>query len=145
MQLLQFECLRDWKSAVSFPFGNEWSTLVPLLALCGNNNWPSSMKVKKFINFGLGCKWSILNSSGIESQQYHSWKWGNYTFSIIDPLGNKNWPPSIKVKKFKKLGNKRSCLGCKWSSLNAPGTQSCHSHSIPELGDFPFPIISPLG
>ena len=36
-------------------------------------------------------------------------------------------------------------MGCKWSSLNSPGTQSCHSHSIVELDDSPFPIISPLG
>ena len=36
-------------------------------------------------------------------------------------------------------------MGCKWSSLNGPDTESCHSHSILELGDSPFHIISPLG
>ena len=33
---------------------------------------------------------------------------------------------------------------CKWSSLNAPGTGKCHSHSILELGDSQVPSISPI-
>ena len=35
--------------------------------------------------------------------------------------------------------------GCKWSSLNAPGTETPLSHSILKLDEFPFPIIGPLG
>ena len=59
--------------------------------------------------------------------------------------GNKNWPPSIKVKKLEILGRKMGLNGCKYSSLVAPSMQSCPSHSILELGDSSFPIISPLG
>ena len=36
-------------------------------------------------------------------------------------------------------------MGCKSSILNVKGTEKCHSNSIVELGDSPFPIISPLG
>ena len=58
---------------------------------------------------------------------------------------NKNWPPSMKVKKMKIFLNKMGLKGCKWSSLNAPGPQTHPSRPILELGEFPFPINSPLG
>ena len=49
--------------------------------------------------------------------------------------GNKNWPPSMKVKKL---------MGCKWSSLNAPVRASWGDHGI---GNLPrktlFVILSP--
>ena len=35
--------------------------------------------------------------------------------------GNKNWPPSMKVKKLEIFCDKMSSKGCKWSSLNGPG------------------------
>ena len=35
---------------------------------------------------------------------------------------------SIKVKKLLNLGNKIGLTGCKWSSLNAPGTETPVSH-----------------
>ena len=59
--------------------------------------------------------------------------------------GNKNWPPSMKVKKLEFYGNKSGLKGCKWPSLNAPGTGITLFHPILKLGEFPFPIISPLG
>ena len=46
--------------------------------------------------------------------------------------------PSIKVEKFENLGNKIGLTGCKWSSLNAPGTDTPESHPFLELGDFLF-------
>ena len=51
----------------------------------------------------------------------------------------------MKVKKLEFYGYKSGLKGCKWSSLNAPGTESNLSHSILKLGEFPFPIIGPLG
>ena len=36
-------------------------------------------------------------------------------------------------------------MDCKWSSLNAPGTENPLYHSILKLDESPFPIISPLG
>ena len=59
--------------------------------------------------------------------------------------GNKNWPPSMKVKKLEFYGNKSGLKGCKWASLNVPGTESPLSHPLFGLDDFPFPIIGPLG
>ena len=51
----------------------------------------------------------------------------------------------MKVEKLKNLQTKMGLMECKWSSLIAPGTQSPLSHSILELDEFHFPIISPLG
>jgi len=50
--------------------------------------------------------------------------------------------PSIKVKKMVLLyENVRGAKGCKWSSLNAPGTQTPLSHPVLELEEFPFSIL----
>ena len=59
--------------------------------------------------------------------------------------GNKNWPPSMKAKKLQKYQNKCGLFGCKWSSLNAPGTGNPLSHPVLELGNCPLPNIGPLG
>ena len=64
---------------------------------------------------------------------------------VLALWGNKNWLPSRKVKKWEIFQNKMGLMGCKWSSLNAPGTETPQSHPYLELGEFPFPIISPLG
>ena len=48
-------------------------------------------------------------------------------------------------KKMENFQNKRGLKGCKWSSLNAPGTENHLSHPILQLGEFPFLIIGPLG
>ena len=66
-------------------------------------------------------------------------------FSLLALWGNKNWPPSMKVKKMENFENKMSIKGCKWSSLNAPGTETPLSHPILKLGECPFPIIGSLG
>ena len=54
----------------------------------------------------------------------HFWSWENSPFSVLALWGNKNWPHSIKVKQFKNLRNIIGANGCKWSNLNAPGTQN---------------------
>ena len=61
-----------------------------------------------------------------------------FPFSALPLWGNKNWPPSMKVKKLKNLSNKIGSIGCKWSNLNTPGSQST------QVGRIPFPIFSPL-
>ena len=66
-------------------------------------------------------------------------------FPLLALWGNKNWPHSMKVKKMETFQDKNGLMGCKWSSLNAPSTENPLSHSLLELGDFPFPIIGPLG
>ena len=71
--------------------------------------------------------------------------WKNFPFPLLALWGNKNWPPSMKVKRMEIFQNKRGLKGCKWSSLNAPGTENPLSHSILELGEFPFLIIGTLG
>ena len=69
----------------------------------------------------------------------------NSRFSILALWGNKNGLPSMKVKELEKFLDKMGLKGCKWSSLNAPGTETPQSHPYWELGEFPFSIISPLG
>ena len=47
--------------------------------------------------------------------------------------GIKNWPPSMKVKKFENFGNKRGSTCCKWPNLNTPGTHTPLHHPNQEL------------
>ena len=72
------------------------------------------------------------------------WSWVISLFKLLALWGNKNWPPSMKVKNLAKSGNKIGLTGCKWSSLNVPGTGNPLSHSVLELGEFLFPIIGQL-
>ena len=65
------------------------------------------MKVKKMEKFGnkgglMGCKWSGLNAPGTGNPLSHPvLELRNCPFPNIDPRDrvNKNWPPSMKVKK----------------------------------------------
>ena len=57
---------------------------------------------------------------------------GDGKFSQLPLLalwGNKNWLPTMKVKKWEIFQNKRGLRGCKLSSLNAPGSENPLSHS----------------
>ena len=66
-------------------------------------------------------------------------------FSLFALMGNKNWPPSIKMKQIENYKNKMGLKGCKWSSLNAPGTQTCVSHSVLELDFLLFSLLALWG
>ena len=109
------------------------------------------MKVKEFENvqdkMGLkGCKWSSLKAPGTETHQNHLyWKLEDFPFPIISLWGNKNWLPSMKVKKLEKFQNKSGLKDCKWSSLNAPGTGNPLSHSVLELEEYLFLHYWPSG
>ena len=131
-----------------------WSwekSLFSLLALWGNKNWPPSIKMREIENcqnkMGLkGCKWSSLNAPGTHTPLSHSiLELDSSLFSLLALWGNKNWPPNIKVQKVENCKNKMGLKGCKWSSLDAPGTHSPLSHPILELGNLSFLTISPLG
>ena len=67
----------------------------------------------------------------------------NFLFPVL--WGSRNWPPSIKVKKLKIFWDKMGSKGCKYSSLNAPGTETPLSHPILKLDEFSLLHISPLG
>ena len=75
----------------------------------------------------------------------HFWSWMNSLFPLLALWGNKNWPPSMKLEKLKKYGKKSGLMGCKWSNLNAPGTESPLSHPVLNLDEFSSPIIAHLG
>ena len=75
----------------------------------------------------------------------HFWGWKNSLFPLLALLDNKNWPPSMKVKKMENFENKSGLKGCKWSSLKAPGTENPLSYPLLRLKKFPFPIIGLLG
>ena len=68
------------------------------------------LNYEKFQNkMGLmDCKWSSLNALGIENLLSHLiLELGEFPSPIIGPLwGNKNWLPSMKVKKLEKFQNK---------------------------------------
>ena len=68
-----------------------------------------------------------------------------FLFQLLALWGNKNWPSSMKVKKLKIFQNKMALKKCKWSSLNAPGTENRPSHSFLGLEEFLSPIIGTLG
>ena len=91
-----------------------------------------------------GCKWPSLNVPGTKSPLTHPILKMEFSLPIISPLGNKNWPPSMKVKKLETFQNKGSLKGFKWSSLNAPGTKTPLSHPILKLGEFPIPPLLAL-
>ena len=69
----------------------------------------------------------------------HFWGWMNSPFPLLALWGNKNWPPNMKVKKLENFQNLKGAKGCKWSSLNSPGTENPLSHAFLEVRDFPFP------
>ena len=73
------------------------------------------------------------------------WGWVNSLFPLLALWGNKNWPPSMKVKKLEILHHKSGLKGFKWSNLNVPGTENPLSHPPFVLEEFPFPIIGSLG
>ena len=75
----------------------------------------------------------------------HFWGWKNFIFPLLALWGNKNWPQSMNVKKMENFKNKMGLKECKWSSLNAQGTENPLPHSLLGLEEFPFPIICPLG
>ena len=66
-------------------------------------------------------------------------------FPLLALWGNKNWPPSMKVKKIESFQNKRGLMSCKWSSLHVPENENPLSHTLLGLEEFPFSIIVPLG
>ena len=68
----------------------------------------------------------------------------NFPFPLLALWGNKIGLPSMKTKKLQSFQDKMGLKGSKWSSLDAPGTQSPLSHSILKLDEFHFTIISPL-
>ena len=72
------------------------------------------------------------------------WGWENSLFPLLALWGNKNWIPSMKMKNLENHRDKMGLMGCKWSSLNAPGTENPLSHPILELEECPFPIIGTL-
>ena len=74
----------------------------------------------------------------------HIGSWENPPFPLLALWGNKNGLPSMKVNKLEKFQNKMGLKGCKWSSLNAPGTETPQSYPYWERENLPTPIISPL-
>ena len=69
----------------------------------------------------------------------------NLLFPLLAFLGNKNWAPSMKVKKLEFFPSKGGLMGCKWSNLNTLGTENPLSHPPFGLEELPFPNIGPLG
>ena len=67
----------------------------------------------------------------------HFWSWQISLFSLLALWGNKKWAPSIKMKQIKNCSDKLGLMGCRWSNLNAPATQTPLSHLVLELEKLP--------
>ena len=149
--MVQFECPWHPNPSVSSNFEVGW---IPF-----SHYWPSGV-----IRIGLPVwRWKSWKSFGTKWAQWAAngpvwmpqalktpcliqfWSWMNPPFPLLALWGNKNWPPSMKVKKMEIFQNKRGLKGCKWPSLNAPGTEHPLPHPLLGLEEFPFPIIGPLG
>ena len=57
----------------------------------------------------------------------------NPSFPLLALWGNKNCPPSMKVKEVKKFECKSGILGCIWFNLSFPGTEKHLSHHALEF------------
>ena len=68
----------------------------------------------------------------------HKAHWENFPLPLLALWGNKNWLSSMKVNKFENVQSETGLKGCKWSSLNAPGTETPQFHPIWKLQEFPF-------
>ena len=149
--MVQFECPRHWNPSVSpisgvgrIPFSDYWPSGVIRM---GSPVW----RWKSWTNFRMwevqraanGPVWMPKALKPLCLIQF--WSWKNSLFPLLALWGNKNWPPSMKVKKVENFQNKSGLKGCKWSSLNAPGTEYPLSHPVLKLSTFHFPIIVPLG
>ena len=73
------------------------------------------------------------------------WSWENSLFPLLALWGNKNWPPTMNVKKMENFHNKMGLKGCKWSSLNAPVTENPLSHPLLGWMNSLFPLLSLWG
>ena len=51
----------------------------------------------------------------------------------------------MKVKKFENVQSESGLMGCKWSNLNPPGTDTPLSHPYWKLQEFPFSHNWPSG
>ena len=93
----------------------------------GNKNLAPQYKGEKVGKFGEQ-KWLNrlqmvqLNAPGTEFPLFHHFL--DDSFVPFSAWGNKNWPPSIKVKKLENFGNKIGLREWKGSSLNASGTET---------------------
>ena len=92
-----------------------------------------------------GCKRSSLDAPGTETHVSHQLL-DESLFLFFLSLGYgviRNGSFSIKMRKLEVFWNQISSTGCKWSSLDAPGTDSPVSH--PFLGESLFLISSLWG
>ena len=93
----------------------------------------------------IACRWSKRSTKIYLPIQFGIWKslfflsQINPPFPLLALWGNKNGPPSMKLIKLNIFWNKMGSMGCKWSSLNATGTETPLSHSLLGLEEFPFP------
>ena len=149
LQMVQFECPRHWDPSVSSNFEVRW---IPF-----SHYWPSGV-----IEMGSPVwKWKLWKIMGTKLAQgaengsivmplaletlclVQFWVWKNSLFPLLALWGNKKWLPSMTVKKMENFLNKRAWMGCKWSSLNAPGIEIPLYHPILQLGEFHFfPLLA---
>ena len=144
LQMILSECSRHWKPTASFfsrdekfPFSQYWPSGVIRI---GSPVWKckswKNIKTKLAEWAANGPVWMAQALKTLSLIQF--WCQKNSLFPLLALWGNKNWLPSMKVKKLENYQNKIGLKDCKWSSLNAPGTQNPLSHSFLELDELSF-------
>ena len=151
MQMAQFECPKHWNPSVPFISGVGWTPF--------SDNWFSG--AIRMVSPVWKCKsWKFIRTKVTQQDAndpvwmpqalrplclLHFLSWENSLFWLLALWGNKNGLPSMKVQKLNIYKNKSDSTGCKWPSLNAPGTEAPLSHPILKLGEFPFPLLALWG
>ena len=144
MQMVQHEWPRHWNPSVSSNFEVGW---IPF-----SQYWPFGV-----IRIGLSVwkwkSWKISTAKGVQRDAngpvwmspalktlclIHFCGWENSIFPLLALWGNKNWPPSMKVKELETFQNKIGLKWCKWSNLNYPDTGKPLSHPLMGLDEFPL-------
>ena len=89
---------------------------------CLSHFQPLSLGYLEMAYYG-GIKSTLLAANGPGTEPICLIKNSPFSISILALWANKNWLPSMKLKELEKFLSKIGLRGCKWSSLNAPGTE----------------------
>ena len=127
---------KQWKPPFSFnleigrvPFSDYWTTGVIRMGSQYESEKDENFPEQKWFNWDAnGPDWipQALETPCL----IQSWSWKISLFWLLDHC--------MKVEKLKNFYIKIGLMGCKWSSLIAPGTGNPSSHLVLGLDDFPF-------
>ena len=150
--MVQFDSPWHLKSSVSSSFKVGW---IPF-----SHYWLSGvirigLPVWRWKRSKIFRKWEVQSAANGPEWRPHAlkplcliqfWSWRNSPFPLLAHWGNKNWPPSIKVKMMKQLPEQKWLKGMQMVQFEClRHWKLVVSFSLENGGITLFPIISPLG